>query len=989
MNNVKILDIKRSFIPVEPNAFPENYHVTQAEDKPEESAPVVPYIGHNFLPTAHGYKSFFGTNTAVDALALPGEAEMVFLYQTMAYRNILIALCNNGIWAKDATTPGAWTQLVALAVPAEGIYYEWFHTTISNRLYVYRGNGNNFYEIDTDIAQPLGIVVNVKTPTFITPNAQLGMFRLGMRIGFWDAENAIAYSSPDDVEDFKPDPITGANVTTFTSVVGKISAIRPHGRDAIIYASKSVTALQVSAGDTFLLKAIPLIQAGVAYQRQSVEAYPSTMHFCYASTGIYKIENGKADVIVPEVFDYFKPYSDQPVYLKLLQGRYLCFEVMNADALNGVPQFSKITYPPATITFPGSKSLDYHSTLDPADINWCQHLDAMNSGNINEIQAAANEQLPDKKEGTTATPIWTCYLSNNGLKDISNLTYDQTPCAVAAHDGTLWNLNPQIVGMGSYTTDSSNKNAVSGDDAWVDGKWTMERFLQTQTAIWNAEEKIVEAVISDILSKAYTKTTTTTEVPGCVVSNPAWTECEHGPYASAFSPHYFGYNACSFWLTRFVIETKTINAKSRTTTQCISDASTIIVVQPDHFELWDGGSQVSGTGNYASPGDAAAAYSVLAGTAYSVYTPGNGGSGGPSGTDSFRSNGALAVRQGSSGPVGPEIQAVYINPQPTSRSMIRGLKAGESWGAGTAVDGAGLPLIWAYYDGGYTTQIRTSNASNELKATNSGILGVETAYCEITGWSYTKNDGTQATAPANACLVTDSAYPGSPSGSTTRTVPVDISAQPGLLNPANGSICDLEFESPLIPAGVDWDDQTLELLPGGFFLFQDGSIAPRWPTMVGMFAYDLHLKKWGKHKGEYKQLLDYHPINSDSAIPVTGMNQGMLAGVLKADGFIYMFDKYPADSMLTWGKVGYYRQGFTDLEEVTFNFAQASTGKLFVDISLDGKTVMTPAHYEQGHTNVVQKTIYPPFSGKWFNIGITGQFDISDIQVKGRVKGRR
>jgi hypothetical protein len=962
MQATKVIDVKRSFVPVDPNSFPENYHYTQKEDSPNEPAPIVPYMGHNFLPTAYGYRSYFGTNQALDADPLIAEADYVFLFQNLAYSNTLIALTNTGVYAKLANVAGAWTQIVALAAPGEGIYYEWFYAIIRNRLYVFRGNGDAFYEIATDVEQPLGIVVATKVPNFITISAQLGMFRLGSRLGFWDATNAIAYGSLDDVEDFVPNPITGANVTTFTSVVGKISNIRPHGKHCVCYASKSVTLLEVAAGDTFMLKATPIVEAGVPYAKQSIETVPSTVHFCYSTTGIYKIENGQAEAVVPEVFDYFKPYTSQPVYLKFLAGRYLTFEILDEDALAGNAQFSNTHYPETTLTFEGAISLTDQHEADPAGINWCNVLSQLNSGKTAEQKSAANDTISGKKPGTDAEPIWTCYLANGGLKDLSNLTWDSNPCGFVAHNGAVWDMSPNVDGnmLGSMTTDGTGKTAKTGEEAWTDGKWTMERFVQVQTAIWEMEEELTQELLNEIISRAFSVTTTTQNKAGCAVLNPNDTTCEIGEFVSQYSPPQFGFNSCSFWLTRLALETKELVTKSKTTVACDTTEETVL-----NFSYIGNVNNINETWP-----SIAAAVAAKGGTAF-VFNP----------VVTTTAEGGIAltsaigdiVFEGSSSSV--NLFASYQVSNPTTKRIFR--KATGANNFATVVE---------RYAVGYATETKVSSSHNEVANTNSGVLGAQTAWCEITGWRYTKNDGTIATAAATACTNTNNSYPGA-TPSPTRTVDPEIET-PILTDAISGQVCNTAFVPPLSPESIVWPEQSV-IFPGGKFLFQNGSIAPDWPTKFGALVYDTQLKKWGKFKGEYKQLLDYQPINSDSAAPINASNYGMLAGVLKEDGFIYLFDHYPIDSEITWGKIGFYRQGMTDIQEFTINFAQLATGAIKIDLSIDGKNLVEEASFSETHNNVRQKTIYPPYSGKWYNLTISGRFDVSDIKFNGLVKGRR
>ena len=982
MQASKIIDIKRSFVPVESNSFPENYHATTKEDSPTEPVPVVPYMGYNFLPTPYGYKSFFGTNKELEADAIASKAEHVFLFQNMAYSNTLIALTDTGIYAKDSNIPGAWTQLVVLEIPADGIYYEWFYTTISNKLYAFRSNGEAFYEIETDIENPLGIVVNTKVPGFITINAQLGMFRLGSRLGFWDGTNAVAYSSPDDLTNFTPDAITGANVTTFTSIVGKISNIRPHGRHCIVYASKSITLLQVEPTDTFFVKAIPLIQAGVPYARQSVEAYPSTLHFCFSTTGIYKIDEGQVEAIVPEVFDYFRGLTTQPVYLRLLNGRFLAFEILDENTVDGVPHFTNKYFPPAAYTFPGSTSVAGYAEMDPGNINWCSFMDQLSAGNMDEIQSDAAPATPGKKAGTSAEPVWACHLSKNGVIDPANIVWSSNPCGTTAHDGTQWDMSPNIPMLDDLKTDSSDKTTTTGEEAWTDGKWTMQRFFQAQSAIWEMEEAASDAVLAAILDRTFSKTTSVDGVIACAASTPDYTYCDIGEFVSQFSAPQFGYNTCSFWLTRFAIEAKKLQTKSRTVATCDTSANTEHPIAPDHYELWGDSARIPTSPDFGDPGAAATWYTNFVSSTANPYIPwyGDGLANGGSciNGDIDYSSGAQLRKSPYDSP-GPNLRAVYICDDPANRSLKR---TNNCFG----VIAPGWPEVVSFYDAGAATKITTSTASNVIADTRSGVLGVETAYCEIVGWKYTKEDGSTVTVPSSVCTNTNNAYPGS---TPTETRTVNTAEEiPVLVDPEIGSICDLPFVSPLTPPGIEWPGQTLELEESSF-LFQDGSIAPRWPTCYGALIYDLQLKKWGKFKIEYKQLLDYLPINSDSQVTIAGAKENILAGVLKESGFLYLFDSRPAEASLTWGKIGYYRQGFTDLQEITFNFAKLSTGTIDIDLSVDGKNIVTEAAYSVSHADARQQTVYPPYSGKWYNVTITGIFDISDLIVKGLVKGRR
>jgi len=978
MQNAKIIDVTRSFIPVDPNEYPENLHIFSGENSPEQrTPPIVPYMGWNFMPTAYGYRSFFGTNSAGDYASLsPNKPDHVFLFQTLTYKNVWIALCDTGIWIKEASTTGAWTQLVVLAAPADDVFYEWYFFTIQNKLYCYRANGANFYEILTDAGIPTtNIACNTKTPNFITPTAQLGMFRLGQRVGFWDAQNAVAYSSADDYEDFTPAVLTGANVTTFNSVLGKISSIRSHGNNAIIYASKSVVGLVIQAGETFLVRAEPILQAaGVPYARNSVAAATDTVHYAYTTTGIYRIENGKPDQVVPEVWDYFQKMKTGIVYLRYLEGRHLVFEVMDEDTINGNPIFTKEYIDSSSITFPGYDSVDDLHNLPALPYDNVTLMNSLDSGSFGEMQSAFAGTGAQKKPGTFATPIWTCYLSNNGVKDVNNITFGAVPCGFTGPLGTSFKMSPNGVPKTTdLTTDSTHKTASSGSDAWVDGNWTMQRFAQVQTAIWEKEEQVLQDVVNRILAQAYFEQKTTNDVTVCAASGPTTSYCALGTYPYTFTPPQFGFNGCSFWLTRYCTEAKQLRAANINQVQC--DNTGTLHSAPSYFKATFNGGDFSGI-HHATAADCVTEVASFYGFAGFQYFP-DGSDNNPGGPGNL-----ISAQQG-------EIRDQAF---PTS-SRPYGIRA--YWQAddadhylqqsGTAF-APNQPVIYQYLIAGHYNKIETGSAHNEVQNSLTGILAVESAYCEITGWKYTKPDGTTATVAAASCTNTTDDYPSSTS-TGTRAVPSDDTRPP--VASGDGSLGDFPYSIPSITGidSTDWPDQTLTYPPSSFLL-QNGSIAPKYPTFVGAFVYDTELKKWGKAKLNYKQLLDYAPINSESSSLVPYTTFGMLAGAIKDDGFLYIFDDKPASSEITWGKIGFYRLGITDCESIRFDFASVCSGTLRVDVSVEGQEILAPISYSISYDGK-QVIGYPPYSAKWFNVTLSGKFDVSYAEFNGLTKGRR
>jgi len=143
VQETKVIDIRRSYIPIDPNAFPATDHATEDEDKPEPRIPVIAYDGYNFMPTPQGYSSFFGVNSVLGIESLitsggSGNVDDLFMIQTNLLQNILVALCDDGIWTKSANSSGNWFQVIPLTIPAAGTHKLWSKCVIENIIYVYR-----------------------------------------------------------------------------------------------------------------------------------------------------------------------------------------------------------------------------------------------------------------------------------------------------------------------------------------------------------------------------------------------------------------------------------------------------------------------------------------------------------------------------------------------------------------------------------------------------------------------------------------------------------------------------------------------------------------------------------------------------------------------------------------------------------------------------------------------------------------------------------
>lgn len=335
----KFIDVTRTYIPMDPNSFPESMHVVDIKE--EQRVPVMAYDGKNFLPTAYGYKSFFGINKELGADDLAERVDYILIFQNDALNNFLIALCDSGIWYKAGNTTGAWTQEIVMddhrTEPL--IHMEWSFDVLEDILYVYR-EGNEFYHTIASILAAPGIEITEVTPSFLNMEAQKGIFRAGNRIGMWDSDDSISWASLDDPADFTPDLETLAGNAKFKLLTGRIVNILSHGDGFIVYGTKSIVFAQKAASSLYLWEPTLVLSTGIAYREEVVKSIPHTTHYAYTSMGLFAIENGVPKVIVPEVTDFFKLMTG-PKYLKLLEGRFLYVGMLDPEYKTGFPTLSE------------------------------------------------------------------------------------------------------------------------------------------------------------------------------------------------------------------------------------------------------------------------------------------------------------------------------------------------------------------------------------------------------------------------------------------------------------------------------------------------------------------------------------------------------------------------------------------------------------------------------------------------------------------------
>ncbi len=201
------------------------------------------------------------------------------------------------------------------------------------------------------------------------------------------------------------------------------------------------------------------------------------------------------------------------------------------------------------------------------------------------------------------------------------------------------------------------------------------------------------------------------------------------------------------------------------------------------------------------------------------------------------------------------------------------------------------------------------------------------------------------------------------------------------LSMVNARFLFIEVTDPYLLEGQDPSYVT------GLVTMGSGSAFPSYPTYVGGFCLDTQLEKWGKYTASYKQLLDINPVNNQVTGELDHSYVIMDLAALLSTGEIKAFDWNPSSGEFVLGKIGLTRLGFTDMEEVILHFRQPATGAVNLVGSVDGDvdSLVSTTTF----TSAMNCTLYNSLSAKWFEIEISGMFDLQYVEVRGNIKSRR
>lgn len=1007
----KIIDVSQGYYPCDPNSFPENLHYTGQEDSPVKTTPVLLYDGWNILPTAYGYRSYFGLTSKINVAALTSRCDGLLVFQTSTYSNKIFAMCEDGLWTLSG---GTWTQSYALSVPTAGSHLEWTWCIIENILYMYRQANTVVYKV---IANG---TLSSFTPSFLTMAGQMGIFRANGRLGFWDSANSVSWSSVLDHTDFTPSLETLAGNRIFNAVIGRIVVIRAKSDGFVIYCTRRIVGVRYITTGTLLWDADAITDdIGIAYPKQSTTGITDSDQYFYGGGALYAIgqynQVSKSTQLVPvfpEVVDFLRETRD-PVFLEFFGGRYLYLYLIDNRYIDGMVHFEEHTVPTLSLeVLPGWDGTLADMPLSLTQVEIVQALYQVFNGNTAEQQST--------KPVGGITPIWS----------VSTTRCDANFRGIFAGNYGVW-------GVGQDTNNAMIDASIDGISpfaTWVDRaiieaqidnnfkSYSNTGFYPTRASAGARAVETLSEINNVIGSQWYEFNERLTNILK-TISN------YHGDY----TPEVHGLAPPLIELAMGIPENDSMTLSSSFPDFSSNDkmtgiGPTSIYIRPGRVTLRK---HITETYQITEISDVRchkvdSVFDVLAGTLASVTLEVRAAS------PTIPILSALPVTTISVGTFIDYAGANYYMMQ--DRDFLNVTINGFPYNMNLYLREAksycnNLMVLHTVYmestnSGEFAKYGRFLYQRNALVLEMRLLETVPGSLLRFTGGTIYRYGKFYNTTYSN-CLSQhiDTVYTvthwanvsdvllaatGVYAGGAESEEYCNKEGMVSFTNPSVGVSVNrydtsLPFPLSYLDPYLDYPSYSIEFpalstisyppyildLPGATFNLQDGSIGPIYPTYVGALVYDLALKKWGKFKGQFKQLIEYSPVNKIDEGIITYDNFGMDVGVLDTSGYLRLFDLNPSDSLAKWGKIGYYRAGFTRASEVIIHFRLPSTCTIKLEHSIDGRAINSDLTKETTVTSALSARFGLDVVGVWFNIVLAGQFDVQYIEFRAFPQGIR
>lgn len=1011
----QLIDVTKSYLPISPDSLLENLINTDREDGEEKAPPIVAYDGYNFLPTPQGYRSYFGIESKLDISSLSSRAQFIISFQLPTYQTRLIALCEDGIWLANAGSLAApWTHAVTITFDV-AVLKEWSYCIIENILYMYSAGGSLVYK--TNITGLLELEILSFTPSFLNMAGQLGIFKAGTRLGFWDSANSVSWSSNLDLTDFTPSLENLAGNTIFGDIIGRVITVKGHKDGFIVYSTRSIVGVGFSFQGNLLWEGKKIMDStGISYSRAVTVGQNDGEHFVYSTSGIYRIgeytsitNSFQIDPLATDFYDYIRE-TRYPVYLDMIAGRYLFFHIVDVNYVYSGISFQYVAGTDQVLLIGGKPW-----TLDPLALPPIMSGNAVAAA-MNQIVTFGFQTFPNKKARWNLDFSITQPGTDSPLTRISNPTGPFSRAAEVLGFNSADILSTYIEGT-TLPTELAPTASIDSDSfryflgskpvypATISGAMSTDMIetIQKQIYDWKLFQKHQGLAATNIAPLTKTKPV----VPGASIIGytglsvvqpvppPLIEDTVVGDYRTGEGNLEFqmDFPTNSLYLRKYFQRKFTVTRRKTTVYTHRTDTGagvsgihvyTTPVAGKDAF--WnDSNSGVITPPDLVAPFDLYALNTAALTPLVSNFID----SAAPA---TVLRNGTVICNKQSPGVnlSGPYvIQQQYLN-------SLGGTSPYLTWNT----SGVQSTTVYPYY--------------RDSQVTYSYIITYEDAnmgYADLVGKQTDNVVSTTVVTSYPPTVVLTSPVPIFPTGpSAVSFFPPTWNGEETLKFIAASAFSPWRYDGsygislnldPLagynpatdMPADVGsmlvYGDSFIVRYPGTPYLLQSGVPFLAYPTFNGSYVLDLHLKKWGKQKNQFTVLGSLDAINQTINAILPTPDKGMTAFLKIPSNEIRIIDELPTDSLLKYGRIGHYRLGYTNLLEVKAWMRTVGYGSLVIESSIDGKIALPTLQHTTNFTGYSLVEAFPDIAARWFNINLMGSFDLIGLEARTKVVSRR
>jgi hypothetical protein len=324
-----------------------------------------------------------------------------------------------------------------------------------------------------------------------------------------------------------------------------------------------------------------------------------------------------------------------------------------------------------------------------------------------------------------------------------------------------------------------------------------------------------------------------------------------------------------------------------------------------------------------------------------------------------------------------------------TQTNINDIMYGQEWNASWGLDDLNITTfleeedyigLLATYEYWYNQNSSKEELDNPIRIGAAGgtrvKLGMTLAEADAAGFPY----DVTASAIADNRIITI----------TTALMQEQALLGPGAAKLAKQLVCGVSDGSVSVPSvhPIEFERWEIETPPLTYVL-SNGLLAPYDPIFYGAYVFDLHLKKWGQMNNEYRNLIEYQPINNYT--PGTILHDGfnIEAGAILIDSNVSVFDFDPAESYVRYGKFQQLGRENTQIVDIDVTFRHASTGLIVTQWSVDGRTLEYGWSEAGVFENALNKTLQCSKIGQWATVTVAGKYDITGMTIKYKRAGDR